>query len=84
MGQNDSLHDTQFVPKVAGGVIAVLVSLAAIIAALAGRSSPAPAALEEESWEAKGRLRKRQPMDPLRVWTAASQVAVDYGRRRVD
>lgn len=56
MGQNDSLHDAQFVSEVTGGVIATFVTLVSIIAALAGPSSPAPRPLRRK--KATNRPRK--------------------------
>lgn len=59
IAQKDPLQAVQFVPEVAGGVVALLVGLVAIIAALAGSGSSAPAApKKEDGQEAKDKASK--------------------------
>lgn len=59
IAQKDPLQAVQFVPEVAGGVVALLVGLVAIISALAGSGSSAPAApKKEDGKEAKDKAAK--------------------------
>ena len=58
IAQKDPLQAVQFVPEVAGGVVALLVGLVAIIAALTGSGSSAPTGPKKDGQEAKDKATK--------------------------
>ena len=59
IAKKDPLQAVQFVPEVAGGIVAVLVGLVGIILSLSGSGSPAPAPKKKEGGkEAKDKAAK--------------------------